>query len=166
MGPCWPHEPCYLGYINQTLGNKFRWSFKKVFKYKSFFEFSFKKMLLKFCKVSAIWFSPQYAKCSHDENYLLSVPWEMCLSFCIDNFHTHIKHWYLEVEHFLWQCPELYATRPYWWWVNIGLGNGLMPPGTCHYLNQCWPRSMSPYAVSRPQWDNTVKSICTKVLLL
>ena len=23
---------------------------------------------------------------------------------------------------------------------------------TSHYLNQCWPRSMSPYGVTRPQW--------------
>ena len=25
---------------------------------------------------------------------------------------------------------------------------------TSHYLNQCWPRSMSPYATTRPQWAN------------
>ena len=24
---------------------------------------------------------------------------------------------------------------------------------TSHYLSQCWPRSMSPYGVIRPQWD-------------
>ena len=23
---------------------------------------------------------------------------------------------------------------------------------TSHYLSQCWPRSMSPYAITRPQW--------------
>ena len=23
---------------------------------------------------------------------------------------------------------------------------------TSHYLSQCWPRSMSPYGVTRPQW--------------
>ena len=23
-----------------------------------------------------------------------------------------------------------------------------------HYLNQCWPRSMSPYGITRPQWVN------------
>ena len=26
---------------------------------------------------------------------------------------------------------------------------------TSHYLNQCWPRSMSPYVVTRPQWVNS-----------
>ena len=25
---------------------------------------------------------------------------------------------------------------------------------TIHYLSQCWPRSMSPYGVTRPQWVN------------
>ena len=25
---------------------------------------------------------------------------------------------------------------------------------TSHYLSQCWPRSPSPYGVSRPQWVN------------
>ena len=26
---------------------------------------------------------------------------------------------------------------------------------TSHYLNQCWPRSLAPYGVTRPQWINT-----------
>ena len=26
---------------------------------------------------------------------------------------------------------------------------------TSHYQNQCWPRSMSPYGVTRPQWVNS-----------
>ena len=26
---------------------------------------------------------------------------------------------------------------------------------TSHYLSQCWPSSMSPYGVTRPQWVNT-----------
>ena len=25
---------------------------------------------------------------------------------------------------------------------------------TSHYLNQCWPRSMLPYGITRPQWVN------------
>ena len=25
---------------------------------------------------------------------------------------------------------------------------------TSHYLNQCWPRSLSPYGITRPQWVN------------
>ena len=26
---------------------------------------------------------------------------------------------------------------------------------TSHYLSQCWPRSISPYGITRPQWVNT-----------
>ena len=29
---------------------------------------------------------------------------------------------------------------------------------TSHYLSQCWPRSLSPYGVTRPQWVNTLSS--------
>ena len=28
---------------------------------------------------------------------------------------------------------------------------------TSHYLSQCWPRPMSPYGITRPQWVNTLK---------
>ena len=27
---------------------------------------------------------------------------------------------------------------------------------TSHYLSQCWPRSLSPYGVTRPQWVNWI----------
>ena len=30
---------------------------------------------------------------------------------------------------------------------------------TSHYLSQCWPRSLSPYSVSRPQWVKANQSI-------
>ena len=36
------------------------------------------------------------------------------------------------------------------WKVKIDSGNGLVPSG--YYLRQCWPRSLSPYGVNRPQW--------------
>ena len=28
---------------------------------------------------------------------------------------------------------------------------------TSHYLNQCWPISLPPYGVTRPQWVNTLR---------
>ena len=31
---------------------------------------------------------------------------------------------------------------------------------TSHYLSQCWPRSMLPYDVTRPQWVNGGQPIC------
>ena len=27
---------------------------------------------------------------------------------------------------------------------------------TSHYLSQCWPRSLSPYGITRPQWVNSL----------
>ena len=29
----------------------------------------------------------------------------------------------------------------------------------CHYLNQCWPRSVLPYRITRPQWLNWINWI-------
>ena len=35
---------------------------------------------------------------------------------------------------------------------------------TSHYLSQCWPRSMSPYGVTRPQWVTWVTRKCTRYI--
>ena len=42
--------------------------------------------------------------------------------------------------------------------VNIGAGNGLVPSGNKPLpdLSQCWPSSLSPYGVTRPQWANII----------
>ena len=37
---------------------------------------------------------------------------------------------------------------------------------TSHYLSQCWPRSMSPYGVTRPQWVNWTITSQTPLKLL
>ena len=47
------------------------------------------------------------------------------------------------IVNFLWNCPQMNTTGPYWCSVNSGSGNGLMVP-SC-YLNQCWPNSMTLY---------------------
>ena len=31
--------------------------------------------------------------------------------------------------HFQWNCPEVNATIPHWWLVNIGSVKGLLPSG-------------------------------------
>ena len=36
---------------------------------------------------------------------------------------------------------------------------------TSHYLSQCWPRSLSPYGVTRPQWVKRIFFIETFVFL-
>ena len=33
---------------------------------------------------------------------------------------------------------------------------------TSHYLSQCWPSSMSPYGVTRPQWVNDALAPCIR----
>ena len=55
------------------------------------------------------------------------------------------------------------------WGISYEIALGWMPPdhtdksklvqvmagcrqATSHYLSQCWPRSLSPYGVTRPQW--------------
>ena len=57
----------------------------------------------------------------------LICPWEMWLLPQISNFQTRIKDNY--IEYFMWNCPQVNATRPDWWQVNIGSGNGLVPSG-------------------------------------
>ena len=47
------------------------------------------------------------------------------------------------------------AWGSYWWWVNIGLCNGLLLSGN-KPLRESWPRSMWPYGVTSPQWVNTL----------
>ena len=43
-------------------------------------------------------------------------------------FQTYIKDNYL--ENLMWNCSQVDATRPHWWWLNIGSGNGLVLSGT------------------------------------
>ena len=43
-------------------------------------------------------------------------------------FSNICNEWHL--EKFLGKCPHLNANRRYWWEVNIGSGNGLVPSGT------------------------------------
>ena len=59
------------------------------------------------------------------------------------------------------------VTGLHWWSVNISSGNGWNRQATSHYLSQCWPRSLSPYGVTRPQWveQNTSLYIQYRVIL-
>ena len=36
---------------------------------------------------------------------------------------------------FLWYCPQMNSTRPNWWLVNIGSGNGLLPQQAITWFN-------------------------------
>ena len=51
-------------------------------------------------------------------------PWKERTQSWINNFQTHIKDGY--PEYFQWNYSQECATRPHWWLVNIGSGNGLI----------------------------------------
>ena len=36
---------------------------------------------------------------------------------------------------------------------------------TSHYLSQCWPRSLTPYGVTRPQWVNSLAIWDVEIIL-
>ena len=79
----------------------------------------------------------------------------------INKFQTHFNDKYL--KYFLWNWYyQVNATTPLWSLVNIGSGNGLVRQAPSHYLSQCWPRSLSPYDVTRPQWVNDPTAQPTK----
>ena len=58
-----------------------------------------------------------------------------------------IKDRYL--EHFLWNCAHVNATRPPWWLVNIGSDNGLVMSAIKQLTKKCWPNSMELYSITR-----------------
>ena len=52
-------------------------------------------------------------------------------------------------------CKEGRVHPLYWWLPRTHLQyiNTLRPRQNRHYLIQCWPISMLPYGVTRPQWE-------------
>ena len=46
----------------------------------------------------------------------------------INNFYTDSKD--RDLDHFLWNGPQVNVRKPHWWLVNIGSGNGLGLTGT------------------------------------
>ena len=58
---------------------------------------------------------------------LTHCPLEKLMKHLITNFQANLNDswlWYL-----LWNYPLINVTGLYWWWVNIGSGNGLVPSG-------------------------------------
>ena len=45
--------------------------------------------------------------------------------------------------------------------LKRGFNYGLMP--SSHWLNQSWPRSVSPYSVTGPQWVNVIRYVSISV---
>ena len=51
------------------------------------------------------------------------------------------------------------VLEPYWRQVNIGSGNGLVPPGTKPLPEPMLTRIMSPYGITKQQWVNPFEEI-------
>ena len=64
-------------------------------------------------------------------NELTHWPWENWIEFQVLNFPDNFTDWWLRVQIMAW-CRQ----------------------AASHYLSQCWPRSLSPYGVTIPQWIN------------
>ena len=45
----------------------------------------------------------------------------------ISHCHANLSDWW--IRYLLWNCPQMSAMGLYWWQVNSGSGNGLVPPG-------------------------------------
>ena len=92
----------------------------------------------------------------------MSSHYALALVRCICNHGlvTHIKY-----EQFIWNWPRGTAARSQWWSVDIGSGNGLVPSGKKQlpdgnkplHGHICWPSSMTPNCVSRPQLINSLR---------
>ena len=56
------------------------------------------------------------------------------------------------LRYLLWKCPHASVTGPYLWLSTLVQVMAWCRQATSRYLSQCWPRSLSPYGVTRPQW--------------
>ena len=55
---------------------------------------------------------------------------------------------------FKWMPMDLTDGKSTWVQVMVWCHQA-----TSHYLSQCWPRSLSPYGVIRPQWVKTPRTV-------
>ena len=58
----------------------------------------------------------------------------------------------------LWNCPHMSVTTPYYDKSTLVQVMAWCHQATSHYLNQCWPISLPPYDVTRPQWVNPLSN--------
>ena len=57
------------------------------------------------------------------ENELNTMTCGICASFSMQFLQRNFSDWY--IKHLQWIYPDMNATEPHQWLVNIGLGNGL-----------------------------------------
>ena len=76
------------------------------------------------------------------------------MQFQRSDFHTHHSDLWLTFLMwitFRWMSPVLTDDTP-----TLVQVMAWCCQATSHHLNQCWPRSMSPNGVARPQWVNAI----------
>ena len=95
----------------------------------------------------------QYFMQWYDINRNPSLIHLILIYFYVNNFSTEFSVSWL--RYLFWNCPR---------WISLDLiyDSILLQvmtwchQATYHYQNQCWPSSMLPYGVTRPQWANAV----------
>ena len=65
------------------------------------------------------------------------------------NFLTRLSDWFH--EYFLRNCSHVNYTEPIGDKLTLVQVMAWCHQATSHYLSQCWPRSVLPYCVTRPQ---------------
>ena len=92
-------------------------------------------------------------------------------SRCGNDFKSMISRYILQVTSMKTSCETALRRIPQNTFDNKSTLVQVMtwfPQATNHYLSQCWPRSMSPYAITRPQWitsqwwSSAGPDICTR----
>ena len=87
----------------------------------------------------------------------LPVLWLMFNSLAPGKFEGNFKHvifkQILAIDGWCICCEIalIWMSGLHWWSVNIGQVMAWCHQATSHYLSQCWPRSLSPCGVTRPQ---------------
>ena len=85
----------------------------------------------------------------------LTSPWEIWMKFLVLKFQiiSVIDGWVISCELALsWTSLDLTDYKSALVQVMAWCRQA-----TNHYLSQCWPRSLSPYGVTWPQWVNTLR---------
>ena len=97
-------------------------------------------------------------------NYLIG-PWGSSIKFY---FRFVILKWILVIDSWGISCEIALI------WMSLDLNDGKSTlvqvmawchQVTSHYLSQCWPRSLLPYGVTRPQWVKSIIMSGMKLLI-
>ena len=107
----------------------------------------------------------------------LSVHWWMCVSqfWWVNSLAPGKFEW--NFKFLIFQIISVIdgwviSTELALWWMSLDLTDDKSTlvqvmawcrQATSHYLNQCWPRSLSPYGVTRPQWVNRLETWSKKL---